>query len=133
MKRTLPRPKSEPRKQRAKELRKAGNLAEALLWNKLKNKQMLGLDFDRQMPLGGYYVDFFCDKAKLIIEIDGDSHSNKIEYDQARDNYMKASGLKILRISDKSVLYHIDDVLEDITLACYAHSPSLRRGGKAKP
>ncbi|MGQ4005164.1 DUF559 domain-containing protein [Francisellaceae bacterium CB300] len=46
-------------KQRARELRKAGNLSEVLLWQKIKNRQLLGLDFDRQKIIGNYIVDFY--------------------------------------------------------------------------
>jgi hypothetical protein len=49
-------------KDRAKALRKAGNLPEVLLWNKLKNNQLRGLDFDRQKIIGNYVVDFYCAK-----------------------------------------------------------------------
>ncbi|MDR0967637.1 MAG: endonuclease domain-containing protein, partial [Rickettsiales bacterium] len=56
--------------ERAKENRKSGSLPEALFWNQLKNKQLLGLDFDRQKIIGNYIVDFFCASIGLVIEID---------------------------------------------------------------
>ncbi|MGQ4006258.1 DUF559 domain-containing protein [Francisellaceae bacterium CB300] len=80
-------------KQRAKELRKAGNLSEVLLWNRLKRKQFLKLDFDRQKIIGNYIVDFYCPNLGVVIEIDGSSHDNKEGYDRIRDEYLKGLGL----------------------------------------
>ena len=61
-------------KERAKELRKAGNLSEVLFWNQVKNEQFSGLDFDRQKIIGDYIVDFYCKNLGLVIEIEGESH-----------------------------------------------------------
>ncbi|MBK2268314.1 endonuclease domain-containing protein [Francisella philomiragia] len=98
-------------KQRAKELRKAGNLSEVILWNKIKNKQVLGLDFNRQKIIGNYIVDFFCPSLKTIVEIDGSSHNNKQEYDFIRQTYLEGLGLKFIRILDKDVKNNIDGVI----------------------
>lgn len=71
MKRILPyNPKL---KDRAKELRKAGILSEVLLWQELKSRKFLNLDFNRQKVIGNYIVDFYCDDLRLVIEIDGSS------------------------------------------------------------
>ncbi len=69
-------------KERAKALRKAGVLSEALFWLEVKQGKFLGLDFDRQKIIGNYIVDFFCAEAKAVIEIDGGSHAGKEEYDE---------------------------------------------------
>jgi len=97
-------------KQRAKELRKAGNLSEVLFWQQVKNKKFLGLDFDRQKIIGNYIVDFFCKDIGFVIEIDGESHDNKQEYDKKRDQYLKSLGLKVIRILDIDVKNNIDGV-----------------------
>jgi hypothetical protein len=68
----------------AKQLRQNSTLSEVLLWNQLKNKQLFGLDFDRQNPLGSYIVDFYCKKLMLTIKIDGDSNQYKHEEDIAQ-------------------------------------------------
>ncbi|MGI9542140.1 MAG: endonuclease domain-containing protein, partial [Cyclobacteriaceae bacterium] len=57
----------------AKMLRKNMTLSEVLLWNELKQKQMLGHDFDRQRPINIFVVDFYCKDLRLAIEVDGDS------------------------------------------------------------
>ena len=82
-----------------------------MLWQELKNKKFLGLDFGRQKIIGHYIADFYCDKAKVVIEIDGSSHNDKIEYDNERDEYMKALGLTVLRITDSDVKRNLNNVV----------------------
>ena len=74
-------------KERARQLRKAGNLFEVLFWNKVKNKQFKGYDFDRQKIIGNYIVDFYRANCQVVIEIDGSSHDNKQKYDERRDAF----------------------------------------------
>jgi very-short-patch-repair endonuclease len=71
-------------KERAKELRSQSTPAEIILWNYLKDKQ-LGVDFDRQKPMLGFIVDFYCKSLRLAIEVDGSSHDGKKDYDQAKN------------------------------------------------
>jgi very-short-patch-repair endonuclease len=98
-------------KQRARELRKAGNLSEVLFWQQVRNKKFIELDFDRQKIIGNYIVDFFVKSLGLVIEIDGSSHDSKIEYDKERENYLKSLGLKIFRIPDIEVKKNLDGVM----------------------
>ncbi|APC97839.1 endonuclease domain-containing protein [Francisella frigiditurris] len=98
-------------KKRAKELRQAGNLSEVLLWNKLKNKQLLDLDFDRQKIIGNYIVDFYCPSLNVVIEIDGSSHNDKFEYDEQRQAYLEGLGLYVLRVLDEDVKFNIAGAL----------------------
>ena len=97
--------------ERAKELRKAGNLSEVLLWNQIKRKQFKGLDFDRQKIIGNYIVDFYCANLGVVIEIDGFSHASKTEYDKERDNYLKNLGLSVIHILDTDVKKNLDGVM----------------------
>jgi very-short-patch-repair endonuclease len=99
-------------KQRAKELRKAGNLSEALFWNAVKNRQFNDLDFDRQRIIGNYIVDFYCYELALVVEIDGSSHDDKQEYDLIRDQYLEALGLKVLHVQDVDVKQNLTGVIE---------------------
>lgn len=98
-------------KQRVKELRKAGNLSEVLLWNKLKRKQFLGLDFDRQKIIGNYIVDFYSPVLGVIIEIDGSSHNDKVEYDKIRNDYLEGLGLTVIHILDEDVRNNLESVV----------------------
>ena len=101
-------------KEKAKQLRKAGNLSEVILWNNLKNKQLLGLDFDRQKIIGNYIVDFFARNMMTVIEIDGESHDYKGEYDVIRENYLTSLGLEILHFQDIEVKKATNQVLESL-------------------
>ena len=101
-------------KERANQLRKHMTLAEVLLWNELKNKQMLGYDFDRQRPIGHYIVDFFCKKLNLAIEIDGQSHNFKATQDVERQKQIERMGVRFMRFWDYEVKHDIKSVLERI-------------------
>jgi very-short-patch-repair endonuclease len=101
-------------KELAKELRKAGNIHEVNFWLAVKNKQFLGLDFDRQKIIGNYIVDFYCHKHLLIIEIDGGSHNEKQEYDSERDKYFKSLGLHILHFKSDKIELNLNIVLKEI-------------------
>jgi very-short-patch-repair endonuclease len=90
--------------------------AEKLLWEKLRGKQLKGYQFYRQKTIGNYIVDFYCPKAKLVIELDGGQHyspDGKAK-DRARYGYMKGIALRVLRFSDKKVFENIQGVLERI-------------------
>jgi very-short-patch-repair endonuclease len=99
---------------RAKELRKKGVLSEVLLWNELKGKKMNGYLFMRQKPVGDYIVDFYCSRLKLVIEIDGESHDGRFEYDAKRQKFLESIGLTVLRFDDSDVKRDIVNVLIEI-------------------
>ncbi|GAB4427002.1 MAG: hypothetical protein OHK0011_08740 [Turneriella sp.] len=105
-------------KQRAGELRRAGNLAEVLLWNQLKKKQLLGLDFDRQKIIGNYIVDFYCAEKSLVLEVDGASHIGREAYDAERDAFLTGLGLTVLRISASDV----ENSLASVMAFLHGHS-----------
>jgi very-short-patch-repair endonuclease len=101
-------------KERAKQLRKHMTLSEVLLWNKLKNKQVLGYDFDRQRPIDRYIVDFFCKQLNLAIEIDGRSHDFKSKEDAERQTQLEKMGVRFIRLWDYEVKHDMSLVLERI-------------------
>ncbi len=103
-------------KQYARQLRKSMTDAEQLLWSKIKGKQLKNRQFYRQKIIGNYIADFYCPKAKLVIELDGGQHySNEGRAkDAARDAYMAGIGLKVLRFSDRDVMKNLNGVLEKI-------------------
>lgn len=108
-------------KERAKELRKAGNLAEVLFWQQVRNRQFKGLDFDRQKIIGNYIVDFYNANYQLVVEIDGSSHNDKQEYDASRQRYLEELGVKVVRYTDievkrdiVSVMQHLSDYIDTI-------------------
>ena len=89
-------------KEYARELRKNSTLSEVLLWKNIKNKA-LGVQFHRQVPMLEYIVDFYCHELMLAIEIDGDSHLYKYEYDVKRQGDLEQQGVVFLRFSDIDV------------------------------
>ena len=101
-------------KERAKALRKAGNLAEVLLWNRLKQGQFMGLDFDRQKIIGNYIADFYCPEKRAVVEVDGSSHDNKADYDAQRDAFLSGLGLHVIHIRDTDVKQNLDAVLDGL-------------------
>ena len=100
-------------KEYAKELRKNSTLSEVLLWQQIKNKA-LGVQFHRQVPMLEYIVDFYCHELMLAIEIDGDSHLYKYEYDKKRQGELEKEGVIFLRFSDKDIKHNMFSV--DISL-----------------
>jgi len=103
-------------KQHARQLRNNMTDAERCLWAKIRMKQHKGCQFYRQKPIGDYIVDFFCPRAKLVIEVDGSYHlvDDKIEYDRIRDDYMSSLALRVLRFTNSEVLTNIEGVVEKI-------------------
>ena len=103
-------------KQLSQQLRENMTDAERQLWTKIRMKQLKGYHFYRQKPIGDYIVDFFCPRAKLVIEIDGSHHlvGETIEYDRIRDDYLSSLGLRVLRFANNDVLTHTDGVVERI-------------------
>ena len=95
-----------------REFRKNMTDAERRVWSKLRLKQLEGCQFYRQRIIGEYIVDFYCPKAKIVIEVDGSQHfsDGMVEADKARDKYILNRGLKVLRFTDTEVLKNIDGV-----------------------
>ena len=98
----------------ARKLRKNSTLSEILLWKRLRNKQLLGYDFDRQKPIGNYIVDFFCKELMLVIEIDAASYDYKSEEDLARQQNIESFGITVIRFDDSAVKRHMIQVLEEL-------------------
>lgn len=100
----------------ARELRKNMSDSEKLFWSKVRRKQISGFQFYRQRVIEDYIVDFYCPKAKLVVEIDGGQHYSGKEKrnDALRDNRLKDLGLRVLRFSNLDVLQKIEGVLEEV-------------------
>jgi len=103
-------------KQFSRALRSNMTDAERLLWQRLRNRQLCGVQFYRQKPLLSFIVDFHCPKAKLVIELDGGQHfePEHLAKDSERDMRLKSIGLKVLRFDDRQVMRETDAVLEMI-------------------
>lgn len=93
----------------AKALRKNQTEAEMLVWGFLKAKQVGGLKFKRQAPIGNYIADFVCFDVRLIIEIDGGQHSSDVDFERTR--WLQSQGFKVLRFWNNDVLGNTDAVM----------------------
>ena len=98
----------------ARALRKSQTDAEAILWSKLRNRQMAGRKFRRQVPLLGYVADFASLDAKLIIELDGGQHAEQVEADERRTRALETAGFLVLRFWNSDVFTNLEAVLETI-------------------
>ena len=110
--------------------------AERKLWHALRNWQLDNLKVRRQVAIGRYVADFYCPPARLVIEVDGESHVDP-STDLIRDKWMRAQGLRVLHVWNDEVMTNLDGVLLLICDAAKAAplppAPSRKgRGSKIK-
>ena len=100
----------------SQKLRSTQTEAERKLWQRINRDQLLGFRFNRQKPLLSYIVDFYCLKAKLVIELDGSQHyePDYQEKDRLRDAELNSLGFTVMRFDNHSVMTNIDGVVEAI-------------------
>lgn len=103
-------------KEFARKLRNNSTKAEIRLWQHLKRDQLRGYDFHRQKPIDSFIVDFFCNKLKLAIEVDGFSHQLEevIIKDEIKEKRLNELCIHVLRFSDEEVMNDIENVLRVI-------------------
>ncbi len=88
---------------RARELRSKQTKSEGILWSLLRGKQVCGLKFRRQHPIGPFYADFACVSQHLVVEVDGGYHDEVVESDLDRQSYLQQCGWTVLRFTDEEV------------------------------
>ena len=88
---------------RARNRRQAKTKSEGLLWSVLRAKQLCGLKFRRERPIGPFIVDFACVSRKLVVEIDGGYHDETVERDRTRQELIERAGWEVIRFTDKEV------------------------------
>jgi very-short-patch-repair endonuclease len=98
----------------ARQLRQKLTPAEAYLWEALRNKQLGGLRFRCQHPVGRFILDFYCPACKLVIEVDGGIHETQLDYDEARTQHLQQYGYRVLRFTNDEVMSDRDRVLQII-------------------
>jgi type I restriction enzyme R subunit len=110
----------------ARTLRKEETSAESVLWEVLRDRQLLGFKFRRQHQFGNYVADFFCQEAAVAIECDGAIHQKDEQWhhDQIRDAFFAGEGIVVLRFSNEQILNDTASVVEEI--ARHLPSPSGR-------
>ncbi|MBI2985049.1 MAG: endonuclease domain-containing protein [Candidatus Kerfeldbacteria bacterium] len=99
-----------------RELRRNSTLAEWRLWWYLRDRRFHSLKFRRQHHIGSFIVDFYCGEARLVVEVDGDSHFEEgaLERDRTRDAWLQAQGYKVTRLTNDEVLVDTEMVLKKL-------------------
>ena len=110
-------------RRRVRELR--GNLTEAerLLWSRLRRRQLGGFKFRRQHQIGLYICDFVSLDSRIVVELDGSQHVDRLVYDERRDNFLRSAGFRVLRFWNGDVHARIENVVETIFAAM--HRPEM--------
>ena len=98
----------------ARQMRTEPTLSEKQLWQRLKNKQLLGFKFRRQQVIDRFIVDFYCHEIKLVIEVDGEVHNYTQVEDAIRQEFLESLGLRVMRFKNEDVLFRIESVLGEI-------------------
>ncbi len=110
----------------SRELRNTMTESERVLWQRLRSRQVQGVQFYRQKPIGRFIVDFYAPSAKLVIEVDGSQHYEEdgLQRDKERNAYLSAFGLRVLRFNNRQVLMEIDAVMDVIDRAVVKSPPA---------
>ena len=106
---------------RGRDLRRNATDAEKLLWHRLRDRQINGAKFRRQVPIDRYIADFVCFDARLIVEADGGQHTP--ETDARRTAALEAAGYKIIRFWNNDILRNTEGVLETIRQELISRTP----------
>ena len=111
---------------RARALRKNATEAEQRLWKALRLLRHEGLHFRRQPPIGPYYPDFACHRAKLIIELDGESHTKprQIAHDEKRTRFLESIGYRVIRFWNLETFGGEDEIAQHILSLCRPPPPT---------
>ncbi len=101
---------------RARTLREDQSRAEMLLWRALRGRGLAGHKFVRQLPIGPYFADFACRESKLVVEVDGATHSTDEEqsYDAGREAFLNEQGYRVARFTNEEIYRNLDGVLQTI-------------------
>jgi predicted helicase/very-short-patch-repair endonuclease len=99
----------------ARQMRKEPTPAEDIMWQHLRDRQLLGFKFRRQHSIERFILDFYCSEAALVIEIDGPIHQYSKEEDAIRQEYIESYGLRFLRFTNDDVINNLESVLSRIS------------------
>jgi very-short-patch-repair endonuclease len=115
---------------RARQLRRQQTDVESKLWIRLRDRQLCGVKFRRQHPIGPYIVDFCCPDRGLVVELDGGQHAEHTSSDQARTRILNAEGYRVVRFWNHEVLNQADAILDEIVRLLSHPHPSLSLKGR---
>jgi very-short-patch-repair endonuclease len=100
----------------SRKMRREMTEAERCFWNRVRRRAFQGLLFVRQKPLLSYIADFYCAELQLVIEIDGESHDDKEEYDKIRTCDLGSKGINVIRYTNDQMLFHATEVFSDLSI-----------------
>ena len=112
---------------RAKRMRSEAAPAEKKLWAQLRNRNVDGFKFRRQVPMPPYILDFYCDECRLVVELDGDSHAEREAEDARRTSWLEGMGLRVVRFDNPKVFDAIDAVVNEIERVCRERVDEIAR------
>lgn len=98
----------------AQQMRRNMTRCEKILWDRIKEKKLDGYKFRRQHPVHRYILDFYCHEKRFAIEVDGDIHKERKDYDEYRDLFLQSAGIRTVRVTNKEILDDIDMAIEKI-------------------
>jgi very-short-patch-repair endonuclease len=98
----------------ARRMRKEPTQAELRFWYEVRDRRLGNLKFRRQVPIGPYIADFLCSELNLIIEIDGGQHTDDVERDTVRDQFLQSQGFTVLRFWNHKVMNNMRGIAEVI-------------------
>ena len=105
----------------ARGLRQAQTDVELKLWARLRSSRLCGLKFRRQHPVPPYVPDFYCESAKLAVELDGSQHSDTVDAERTR--FLHKQGIRVVRFWDNEVLSNLEEVL--MAILALINDPTL--------
>lgn len=134
----MKRPPGEEELERQRQLRREPSEPEKRLWQHLRGRQVAGLKFRRQVWLGTFIVDFFCAEARLIVEVDGETHvdPDARAYDARRTALIEAEGYRVRRFWNNDVMQNIEGVVAtigEVALTAAPHPPTASRRAPPSP
>ncbi len=110
--------------ERARRLRVDQTDVERRLWKRLRNRQLGGWKWKRQVPREPYIVDFLCPEAGVVVELDGGQHAEAAAYDVRRTAFLQSLGLMVLRFWNLELVENMEGVCETILRTCHDHAQS---------
>jgi very-short-patch-repair endonuclease len=108
---------------RSRELRSNATPAERALWHRLNARQVNGVRFNRQFPIGPFICDFVSRSAKLIVEVDGGQHNVRAEADERRTRFLENQGYRVIRFWNNDVIERVEGVIAEIERALLDSPP----------
>ena len=115
---------------RERRLRREQTEAERVLWQRLRDRRLLGCKFRRQHRIGPYFADFACVEAMLVVELDGSQHLTQQRHDDMRTSFLEAQGFRVLRFWNDDALRDTATVLAAIATALAPHPPPYQVRGR---